>query len=157
MSDRLKAQVAALQLRCDTLEARVIMLEDALYGGFVEFPAEWKLTRMQGRYLAVRLHRPGVVTKAMIEAAAYTDQSFLPDSKVMDVTLCNLRRKLEPFGIEIETIWGRGYRLKDQAAVKALAFPDVEERERAEASIAYAAGHISRNVLIKRMEATYGA
>lgn len=30
--------------------------------------------------------------------------------KIVDVFICHVRRKLRPLGIEIETMWGKGYR-----------------------------------------------
>ena len=33
------------------------------------------------------------------------------DSKIADVFVCKLRKKLEPLSIEIETLWGDGYRI----------------------------------------------
>lgn len=44
----------------------------------------------------------------------------VPEIKIVDVFICKLRRKLKPLGIELATIWGRGYRVeepnKDEAA-----------------------------------------
>jgi len=31
--------------------------------------------------------------------------------KILDVFICKIRKKLEPFGIVIETVWGKGYTL----------------------------------------------
>ncbi len=31
--------------------------------------------------------------------------------KIVDVFVCKARKKLKPLGIEIETVWGRGYRI----------------------------------------------
>jgi len=32
-------------------------------------------------------------------------------TKIVDVYVCHLRKKLIPLGLEIATVWGRGYRL----------------------------------------------
>lgn len=40
-----------------------------------------------------------------------------PDSKIIDVFICKLRRKLDEWGLEkakIETVWGQGYMLVDE-------------------------------------------
>ena len=44
-----------------------------------------------------------------------------PDPKIVDVFICKLRRKLAAAGAQsvIETVWGRGYTVKNQAVVKA--------------------------------------
>ena len=146
----LKAKCIALQAENERLEARVIMLEDALYGGEPEYPRGWKLTRQEARFLSVLLTRPGVATREMFYASLYQQRDDTPDPKIIDVLIHYLRRKLAPFGLEIETVWGRGYRIVDQAAAKSLAFG--AERAKGEASLAWFAGGISRDLLVKRME-----
>jgi len=34
------------------------------------------------------------------------------DVKIVDVVICNLRKRLKPFAIKIDTVWGCGYHLK---------------------------------------------
>lgn len=34
-----------------------------------------------------------------------------PEIKIIDVFVCKMRKKLEPIGIRIDTLWGRGYAL----------------------------------------------
>ncbi|MEM7602860.1 MAG: response regulator transcription factor, partial [Verrucomicrobiota bacterium] len=38
-----------------------------------------------------------------------------PELKIIDVFICKLRRKLQDAGQMIETVWGRGYVLRDPA------------------------------------------
>lgn len=42
--------------------------------------------------------------------------------QIINVLICRLRRALEPFGFEIENIWGVGYRIDDpdRAAIRQL-------------------------------------
>ena len=40
--------------------------------------------------------------------------------KTVDVHICRIRQRLEPFGVAIETIWGYGYRLSDPHRRKAM-------------------------------------
>jgi two-component system, cell cycle response regulator CtrA len=42
-----------------------------------------------------------------------------PDVKIIDVWICKMRRKLQPFGIEIKTCWGVGYEMPESS--KAIA------------------------------------
>ena len=49
--------------------------------------------------------------KAMMMNALYGDMLNPPDQKILDVMVCNLRRKLLPYGIAIQTHWGRGHYL----------------------------------------------
>lgn len=54
-----------------------------------------------------------VVTKEMIMARVYNDMAGEPASKIIDVYVCKLRKKILPIcgGRDvIETIWGRGFR-----------------------------------------------
>jgi two-component system cell cycle response regulator CtrA len=46
-----------------------------------------------------------------------------PDSKIIDVFVCKLRKKLQTAGANnvIGTVWGRGYIIRDAAAAAAAA------------------------------------
>lgn len=43
-----------------------------------------------------------------------------PEMKIVDVVICKIRKKLFPYQIRIETIWGAGYLLKDSDRVTAV-------------------------------------
>ena len=45
-----------------------------------------------------------------------------PQLKIIDVFLCKLRKKLAQ-ATGIETVWGRGYMLRDPAATAAIQTP----------------------------------
>jgi len=67
------------------------------------------------RYLDHR--RPGVASKSDIYDDLYAFRpNTLPDPKIVDIYVCKLRPKLRPLGLEIETIWGTGYKLVDASA-----------------------------------------
>ena len=34
-----------------------------------------------------------------------------PEIKIIDVLICRIRKKLKPLGVQIQSAWGRGYRL----------------------------------------------
>lgn len=61
------------------------------------------------RVLAVLLRRD-VAMKPTIIAALYQYEGAV-NPKIVDVLICHLRKKLRPLDINIETVWGRGYRL----------------------------------------------
>lgn len=44
-----------------------------------------------------------------------------PDAKIVDVFICKARKKIAPFGIQIETLWGQGYRLPPASKAAAMA------------------------------------
>lgn len=52
-----------------------------------------------------------VLSKDRLLSGLYLVEADEPDIKIIDVFVCRLRRKLRPLGVEIGTVWGRGYRL----------------------------------------------
>ncbi|WP_436253464.1 winged helix-turn-helix domain-containing protein [Neorhizobium sp. LjRoot104] len=56
---------------------------------------------------------PRVLTKEaalewMYQFAAEGEE---PEIKIIDVYICKARKKLEPIGVRIDTVWGKGYAL----------------------------------------------
>jgi two-component system cell cycle response regulator CtrA len=68
--------------------------------------------------LAVRRNR--AVRKDAIVAGIYALEGDEPDSKIIDVFICKVRRKLAKAGAPnlITTVWGVGYRLQDPAVAE---------------------------------------
>lgn len=58
------------------------------------------------------------------QAIMIITQSKSEDSKIVDVWICKLRKKIKPLGLEIKNIWGEGY------------FIPREQREEAKAKLA---------------------
>ena len=57
-----------------------------------------------------RLLKGGVCSKdALMNALYNVGVDDEPEIKIIDVFICKLRKKLKPFGLDIETVWGRGY------------------------------------------------
>ncbi|WP_435103241.1 response regulator transcription factor [Arhodomonas sp. AD133] len=76
------------------------------------------LTAYEYRLLAYLMHHPGeVLSKTRLMEHLYADDDQR-DSNVIEVFMRRLRRKLDPTGARqpIETLRGRGYRLKDADA-----------------------------------------
>ena len=70
--------------------------------------------------LLMRLHR---ATKDQMMTMLYADRpDEEPDSKILDVMICKMRKKLRPHGVEIRTIHGAGYELTptSREKIKAL-------------------------------------
>ena len=64
------------------------------------------------------LRKGGILTKEMFLDRLYNGMNE-PQLKIIDVLLCKLRKKLAPAtggNHYIETVWGRGYMLRDPAA-----------------------------------------
>lgn len=106
--------VEMLRDRIALLEERVRQLENALAPVW-NAPVEWRLTSSESRVFSHLMTRD-VATKDSIMAPLYSDQ--LKDEvepKIVDVFVCKLRKKLRPFGIQINTVWGQGYGLADRS------------------------------------------
>lgn len=96
--------------RIEFLEERIRQLEEALMPSSVIVPIEYQLTAQEARVYAHLASRE-LATRQSIMMALYSDRSEEPELKIVDVFVCKMRRKLRPFGVRIETIWGQGYRL----------------------------------------------
>lgn len=74
-----------------------------------------RVTRMQGVVLTTLARKKGLgCTKEHLVSAMAGYRSAAkdePDKKLVDVMICNIRKKLKGFGINIRTIHGQGYAL----------------------------------------------
>lgn len=52
-----------------------------------------------------------VLSQEALLRSIYGLQMDEPEIKIIDVFVCKLRKKLKPLGVEIQTVWGSGYRL----------------------------------------------
>jgi two-component system cell cycle response regulator CtrA len=74
----------------------------------------FKLTKREAQCLhALKTSRIGpVVNKDYLMRVLYNDEwDDPPQEKIIDVYICKIRNKLKGSGWNIETVWGRGYRL----------------------------------------------
>lgn len=122
------ARLEALEAENDRLRDRCLFLEEAM-GLTVEAPVFLGLTTHEARLFGALLKRP-MVSKAGVMATLYSERpDDEPEMKIVDVYVCKIRKKLKPYGIEIETIWGQGYRMTE--AMRAKASSMIEARARA--------------------------
>jgi two-component system cell cycle response regulator CtrA len=96
--------------RIGQLEERIRQLEEALMPASVRIPIEYGLTATEARVFSHLASRE-FGTRQSIMLALYSDRIEEPEEKIVDVFVCKLRRKLNRFGVRIETIWGQGWRL----------------------------------------------
>jgi two-component system cell cycle response regulator CtrA len=105
--------VAKLEQENDDLRARIRDLEEQL--GFVfECPPQFCLTANEAKIFGLLLKKP-LVTKEFAVSAIYLHKQDEAEIKIIDVWVCRMRRKLKPYGITIETVWGQGYRLPPES------------------------------------------
>lgn len=98
-----------------TLRERVRQLEEALAPSSIIAPFEWGLTVSEARVFA-HLASRAFATKQSIMMALYSDRPDQdPEIKIVDVFVCKMRKKLTPYGVSIDTVWGQGYALQDRA------------------------------------------
>jgi two-component system cell cycle response regulator CtrA len=113
-------RIATLEAENDLLREEVARLERALFGELL-LPVEWRLTPQEQRVVGVLLNRD-YATKDAIMAALYRDLGKdEAEIKIVDVFVCKARKKLSPFGIEIHTIWGKGYSIDAETRSRTLA------------------------------------
>lgn len=97
------------------LRERVAALE-AILMDCVRPPVEWRLTGQESRVFGVLVNRE-MATKGAIMAALYSERATedeVAEPKIVDVFICKIRKKLRPFRVEIETVWGQGYALSSE-------------------------------------------
>ncbi|MBD9372094.1 helix-turn-helix domain-containing protein [Rhizobium sp. ARZ01] len=98
----------------EILRERIRQLESALCPDSVRVPVEWLLTSSEAKVFA-HLASRDFCTRESILLSMYSDRvDEAPEPKIVDVFICKLRRKVKPFGVAIDTIWGRGWSLQDR-------------------------------------------
>ena len=76
-------------------------------------PPPHGLTRKEAEIYGV-LRRRRFARRDALYTVVYGLADAAPESRVMDVMICNLRKKLPP-GERIVTVWGQGFRLEGAA------------------------------------------
>lgn len=74
-------------------------------------PIEFQVTGQEGNILGMLL-KHDICSKQMLHTAISLNKYSMDDEtdiKIVDVMICKLRKKLEPFEFKIETRWGFGY------------------------------------------------
>lgn len=89
----------------------------------VVLPTQWKLTPLESRFItALVSSHLEVVSKDQIHRGLNpgVDPDYDSEPQIVNVVCCHVRKKLTPFGVSIETHWGKGYSLdaKTKAALK---------------------------------------
>lgn len=119
ITSRLRAKTEMLENENEHLRFRIEELE-RLIGLDVEAPIVFGLTSREACMFGALMARD-MCLKEHLMASIY---GALPDDdvaepKIIDVFVCKMRKKLRSFDIEVETIWGKGYRLSSENKVTA--------------------------------------
>lgn len=71
------------------------------------------LTKTQMEFMILLRDRfPRIVSKESAMDAIYMGMADEPMIKIVDVYICKIRQRIAGIGVDIETLWGRGFRLK---------------------------------------------
>ena len=110
MSDPLRDEyVAALEAEIDELRAKMQDMERA-FGFHNEVPLMFGLTGAETKVFSLLIERDMANRDQLLSALMHgRGADAEPEKKIVDVYLCKIRVKLKPFGIEITSVWGRGY------------------------------------------------
>lgn len=104
----------------DKLEEENQVLRDAL-GMTAVIRPEWGLSSTQQQILGIIAKRPEGVSHERLWTALYGMRDDPPIAKVINVTISHMRRKLRPYGIQINNNWGVGYWMEEESRLKVLA------------------------------------
>ncbi len=123
MSDPLRDKyVEALEAENDDLRARVRYLERE-YGFHNAVPLIFGLTGSESKALNLLIERDMASRAQLMDALMHGrggDEE--PEQRIIDVYICKIRKKLKPFGVEVTSVWGRGYLLSSQDKAKVAAY-----------------------------------
>ena len=103
-------RLSSLEAENEELRERLDWYRVNVFGSELRFPIDWHLTPTEERLLAALLSPLEYMsTEALMIAMYDASPDDEPDDKVIDVFVCKLRKKVKPYGIEIRTIFGRGF------------------------------------------------
>ena len=104
------------------LMEEIAMLKREMYGAEWAPPVELGLTAGQQAIVAAMVVNDRVLSEQFLFDASRVRHSFAEElgSKLICVMISNIRKKLRPFGLEIRTVYGRGYCLTPETRAKLL-------------------------------------
>lgn len=109
--------IKKLEEENEDLRARVRELEQQL-GISVGPPLAFGLSRQEGVIFGLLVKNP-LVTREFAMSTLYLHEQDMADDKILDVFICKVRRKLQPWNIDILTKWGQGWFMPSESRVKA--------------------------------------
>lgn len=113
-----EARAKLLEAENDELRARIAGLEEEL-GLAAQSPTMFGLTSQEAVMFGVLL-KTANPRKSTFMTALYSDEADdPPDEKIIDVMICKMRKKLEPFEITIDTTWGAGFSMPQESKARA--------------------------------------
>jgi DNA-binding winged helix-turn-helix (wHTH) protein len=115
-SDRL---IAELREQLDKANETILQLQQLLQAKSGNLYEGIKLTRNQRTVVDMLLATNGICSKEHLYAALYPSrQAHKPDLQVFRETLRVIRKQLRPHGIDIQTLFGKGYTMPSESKSK---------------------------------------
>jgi hypothetical protein len=107
--------IARLMAQLDEQKEKIRQLEEQL-GFHLEAPLVLRLTPAQSAMFGCLYKRPLASRESMQQACETAIGCGRgAEIKTIDVHMVKLRKRLRPHGIEIRTVWGRGYQMPDDS------------------------------------------
>jgi len=107
----------------DLLLERICQLENKLYGMGWTPPDILKLTGHETAIMQTLIAHDRVVSHTLLydatRNAPYSNGKDV-DDKIVHIRISIIRKKFRAFGLEILTVWGRGYRLAPESRLRLL-------------------------------------
>ena len=97
--------------KLNTLIFKSEVLRGNLYKGV-------SLTRAQLKFVNLLLAEDGLCTKEHLYDVLYTNRKYKPDHDILRKMVVEIRKQLEPLGIEIKTVFGIGYIMPSESKAK---------------------------------------
>jgi hypothetical protein len=107
-----EARAKVLEAENDELRARIAELEEAL-GVATLPPPLFGLTSQEAVMFGVLLKTANPRKSTFMTALYSNEADDPPEEKIIDVFVCKMRKKLQPFGITIDTSWGEGFSMPE--------------------------------------------
>lgn len=101
---------ALLRDELDAARAELEAARGQTPGGW-RAPVAWGLSRSEEQVVSELVQRPQALLESLHDALYWDKRGEAPHAKIISVFVCKLRKKLSPWGVEIQTLWGRGYAL----------------------------------------------
>ena len=111
----LHQEIAALRDELAWRTEEVRQLKD-VFTPVLAFPQSWRLSPDETQILAALMAATGsgVLSKEALHIAI-GDLQVETHEKIVDIHIHRIRRKVKPYGVMIETVWGVGYRMPPEA------------------------------------------
>jgi two-component system cell cycle response regulator CtrA len=122
MSNLRDELIRKLEEENDDLRRRIEMLEEQV-GVRFESPPQFCFSKNESVIFGL-LMKNEIVLRTSMMTELYLHKQDEALIKIVDVWICKMRRKLDPYGIRIETQWGQGYFIGRECKAKAKAILD---------------------------------